>query len=83
MNIYYLKISMGQDSGHILAVSSAHGLTGEVSVKLQYHLEAERGKKSPSRLYLVVIWIHFLMAVQLESSAPIDSPWCFAMETLP
>lgn len=83
MNIYYLKISMGQDSGHILAVSSAQGLIVEVSVKLQYHLEAERGKKSPSRLYLVVIWIHFLMAVQLESSAPIDSPWCFAMETLP
>lgn len=55
MNIYYLKISMSQDSGHILAVSSAKGLIVEVSVKLQYHLEAERGKKSPSQFYLVAI----------------------------
>lgn len=38
---------MGQDSGHILAVPSAQGLIEDMSVKLQYHLEAERGKKVP------------------------------------
>lgn len=68
MNIYYLKIFMGQDSGHILAVSSAQGLIVEVSVKLEYHLEAERGKKSPSHLYLVVITSHFLRALQSLAS---------------
>lgn len=67
MNIYYLKIFMGQDSGHILAVSSAQGLIVEVSVKL-VKLEAERGKKSPSQLYLVVIRTHFLMALQSLAS---------------
>lgn len=65
MNIYYLKISMSQDSGHILAVSSAKGLIVEVSVKLQYHLEAEREKRPlPSSIWLlsefISLWLYNL-----------------------